>query len=187
MLGELGIAVTPKQMIELFSGRSTGDCLRTIEETFTIALPAAFLADYERALSERMATELIPIDGAAELLQRLPLPCSVASNSGRPELLRKLAICRLDQYFPNAVFSASDVALAKPAPDVYLAAAQRGEVDPKDCWVVEDTPTGVSAGTAAGMTVIGYRGLFSADALLAAGATTTIDQLLQLLVLLRCD
>ena len=62
----------------------------------------------------------------------------------------------LARYFGDRVFSATMVANGKPAPDLFLLAAQRMGVSPKECVVIEDSHSGVRAGLAAGMTVFGY-------------------------------
>lgn len=67
--------------------------------------------------------------------------------------MRKLAAADLLPYF-DVVCTSSDVAAPKPAPDVYLLAASKLGVDPARCLVLEDSPTGVRAALAAGMTPI---------------------------------
>jgi len=94
--------------------------------------------------------------GVSELLDSLidyQLPRAVATSSQRPAALNKLERAGLLHYF-SAVATSSDVALAKPAPDVYLLAAQKLDVQPAYCLALEDSPTGVQAALAAGMSVI---------------------------------
>jgi beta-phosphoglucomutase-like phosphatase (HAD superfamily) len=78
---------------------------------------------------------------------------AVASGSYHPVIDAILEMENLRQYFPIVV-SVQDVNKGKPAPDVFLRAAKLLEVDPKRCCVIEDSAAGVSAGKAAGMTVI---------------------------------
>lgn len=87
--------------------------------------------------------------------------------------------------FEGRIFSVADVAHPKPAPDVFLYAANQCGALPADCVVVEDTPTGVKAGVAAGMTVIGYSALTPAHRLLAAGAHQVLDDMTELPHLLQ--
>ena len=70
-----------------------------------------------------------------------------------------------------------DVAKHKPAPDPYLLAATRLSVPPEHCLVIEDSPSGVRAGKAAGCTVFGYPGVLPPEALSAAGADRLLDHL----------
>ncbi len=94
--------------------------------------------------------------GIVELLDTLVahgVPRAVATSTRRPLALRKLEAAGLLRCFEQ-VATSSDVAHPKPAPDVYLLAAQRLGVDPARCLALEDSPTGVRAALAAGMTVI---------------------------------
>jgi len=77
------------------------------------------------------------------------------------------------------------VTRGKPFPDLFLHAAARFGVPPSNCAVIEDTPTGVTAGVAAGMTVYGYCALTPAHRLTEAGAHFTFDRMEKLPALLR--
>jgi beta-phosphoglucomutase-like phosphatase (HAD superfamily) len=79
--------------------------------------------------------------------------------------------------FEGRVFSATEVARAKPAPDVFLYAAAQMAVDPASALVIEDTINGVKAANAAGMTVYGFAGLTPAAQLSAAGAHRTFTHM----------
>ena len=100
----------------------------------------------------------------------------------------QLAQVGLASYFGDRVFSGHEMPRTKPAPDVYLAAAVALKVDPARCLVVEDTVTGVTAGVAAGATVVGYSpssvGHSSPEALRAAGAVQVIADMALLPALL---
>ena len=78
----------------------------------------------------------------------------VAAQPGPHEL----ESCGLFRFFDTHVFSASDVAKGKPSPDLFLHAARKMGIKPADCIVVEDSPAGISAATAAGMMSIGFVG-----------------------------
>lgn len=86
--------------------------------------------------------------------------------------------------FEGRLFSALHVARGKPAPDVFLHAAAQMGVAPERCAVIEDTPVGVSAGVAAGMTVFGYAARTSAQRLRDAGAAVVFHDMAKLLDLL---
>lgn len=86
-------------------------------------------------------------------LQARAIPRAVATSTQRPLALRKLRAAGLLDRF-DAVCTSSDVAHPKPAPDVYLLAAARLGVAPARCLVLEDSPTGVQAALAAGMTPV---------------------------------
>jgi HAD superfamily hydrolase (TIGR01509 family) len=99
-----------------------------------------------------------PVEGVPELLRSLPIPYCVASNGEPTHMQKGLRAAGLLPLVEGRLFSAAEVAHPKPAPDVYLHAARVMGIDPARCAVVEDTPTGVKAGIAAGMTVFGYVG-----------------------------
>jgi HAD superfamily hydrolase (TIGR01509 family) len=108
------------------------------------------------AMIERYRTAGAPrIDGAVETVVRIAadLPVAVASSAHMSVIRAALDSLGIADVF-SAVVSSDEVALGKPAPDVYLLAAARLGIDPTTCLVVEDSLNGVLAGRAAGMTVV---------------------------------
>ncbi|WP_425459681.1 HAD-IA family hydrolase [Hankyongella ginsenosidimutans] len=106
-----------------------------------------------------LETELEPIAGIPQLLAMLQAegrPLAVASNSRLNGVRRSLRITGLTQFFGDRIATADQVAQPKPAPDVYLMAAGLLEAEPASCLAIEDSPTGVRAARAAGMTVIAF-------------------------------
>ena len=100
------------------------------------------------------------------------LPTAVVTNSERWRLRAILASAGLGRRFAAEVTS-EDVAAPKPAPDVYLAAAERLGVAPGRCLALEDSPVGVAAARAAGMTVVAVdRGMFAPVSLAGADLVT---------------
>ena len=98
-------------------------------------------------------------------------------TSGPPENLELvLRETGLKTSFTAAVHG-FDVEHGKPAPDVFLTAAERAGLRPADCVVVEDAPVGIQAALAAGMSVIGYAGTHDAQRLRAAGAQRVVERL----------
>lgn len=75
--------------------------------------------------------------------------------------------------FAGRIFSAGEVRRGKPAPDLFVHAAERMGVAPDRCVVVEDSPAGIAAATTAGMRALGYAGATAADALARADAVFT--------------
>jgi len=88
-----------------------------------------------------------------QLLQSHAIPCAVATSTRQPRAGCKLAACGLLAYF-DAVVTSCDVQHPKPAPDIYLLAAQRLARQASRCLALEDSPVGTRAALAAGMTVI---------------------------------
>jgi mannitol-1-/sugar-/sorbitol-6-phosphatase len=124
----------------------------------TIRLAAPHLdAEAEVAAFQPDDTEnnraLRPLDGAARLLQTLPVGSWAVATSGTRQLATE-RIQRAGLPLPNVLVCAEDVVHGKPSPDVYLMAAVALAVPPSDCLVIEDAPAGVEAARAAGMDVV---------------------------------
>ena len=105
----------------------------------------------------------------------------VASSSPLDRIRLSMETTGLARFF-DRMFSANDVPNGKPAPDLFLHSASQMKVAPHDCIVVEDSPVGVSAAAAAGMTAIGFVGGSHAGGelgaqLTAAGAQTVVADL----------
>jgi HAD superfamily hydrolase (TIGR01509 family) len=94
-------------------------------------------------------------DGLAGLVEKLARVCKLglASGSERPVVEVVLSLQDLRRYF-SATVTACDIRNGKPAPDIFLRAAELLGVPPGDCWVIEDSKPGIAAGLAAGMKVI---------------------------------
>lgn len=121
----------------------------------------ALMDELHRLVMEELLAGVEPMPGALALLDALAaagLPVAVATNSSRDFVTRALDVAGIADRFA-AVVSASDVANAKPAPDVYLAACAALGAEPARCAGLEDTPTGVAAVRAAGMLAIGVPSL----------------------------
>lgn len=118
-------------------------------------------------------TKLQAFEDAVDTLDALALrgvPMAVASNSPRDRLDKSLAATSLAGFFQASV-AGDEVDLPKPAPDIYLRAAELLGVEPASCVAVEDTPAGVAAAKAAGMTVVAVeRGEHSIEELAEAHA-----------------
>jgi HAD superfamily hydrolase (TIGR01509 family) len=138
-----------------------------------------------REAVEAAAVQAPAVAGIAEALAQIPLVKACASNSFRPYVQTVLARTGLDRYFGDRLYCADAVPNPKPAPDVYLAAARGFGVESTACLVVEDSVTGVTAATSAGMAVLGFIGGGHASeaqigALRAAGAMHVFDDMTQL-------
>jgi HAD superfamily hydrolase (TIGR01509 family) len=158
MLATVGIAMTPEEVMRTFIGRSRDTCIAMAGEMRGKPLPADFAERWDDALHRRLEVDARPVEGIPELLRALPVPYCVASNGEPRHMELGLRAAGLLPLVEGRLFSAKLVPNPKPAPDVYLHAAQVMGHAPERCAVVEDTPTGVRAGVAAGMRVFGYVG-----------------------------
>ncbi|MCH7810992.1 MAG: HAD family phosphatase [Chloroflexi bacterium] len=121
--------------------------------------PEQFLAVYDGAVLDLLARPVEPLPGVRETIARLksiPVPVGLASASLRQWVDATLAGIGLSGEFDTTV-SASEVERAKPAPDMYLKAAEKLGVPAAECIAVEDTRTGVASARAAGMYVVQLR------------------------------
>ena len=162
-----------------FNHQTDGGTLEGFVGTTDRALAVAFAAhigaepgDILKAAEEEMrsaaARGLDPFPDAVALIDRLAVPIGVASNSDRWRLEVVLSSAGVRHLFAVTV-AGDEVANPKPAPDIYLRAAALLETDPADCVVIEDSPTGVRAARAAGMTVVVVRrGYFDDEVLIEA-------------------
>ena len=170
MLQELGIVMTMDSVLDHFLGRSMQQCVQTIAQLLGRPPPASFADDYRVKTTAAFATQLRQVAGVDSALDNLSIPYCVASSSDHARLRTTLGMVGLLPRFDGRLFSVTEVARGKPAPDVFLHAARTLGAAPSACVVIEDTPTGVSAGVAADMTVFGYAALTPRSRLVAAGA-----------------
>ena len=157
-----GLEFTLAHKLELV-GTSAAVCGRILaRELDEPGRELALVAELDELVFAELANGVVPMAGALELIDQLrerQAPIGVVSNSPARFIARALDEVGITGSF-DVVVSGHDVAAPKPAPDAYLEAAARLGVkaDPR-VIVLEDSPTGVAAGRAAGMTVIGVPSL----------------------------
>jgi HAD superfamily hydrolase (TIGR01509 family) len=175
MLAEIGLQLTAYDLLGRFLGISSASMFATIEQEHGITLPPDFAERAARQTLDAFDRKLKPIPGAAELLAGLPARKCVASSSDPARIRHALSLAGLLHHLEPHIFSATQVKRGKPAPDLFLFAAESMRVPPGRCLVIEDSVAGVTAARAAGMTVLGFTGgshclAGHADKLRAAGA-----------------
>lgn len=184
MFAEVGMIVSEQEVIERFVGRSPELLAQAVEEELGHPPPDGWEERGERRLRRAFEAELQPVHGIREALELINLPVCVASSSPPERLRFKLELTGLYERFAGRLFSATEVANGKPAPDLFLHAASQMRVDPSDCVVVEDSRYGVQAARAAGMDVLGYAGGLTPAEALAGPRTTVFDDMRSLPALL---
>jgi HAD superfamily hydrolase (TIGR01509 family) len=168
-LTSAGYPQTQAECMERFTGLSLSVCKVIIEQQIKASLPVDFFVELQRETYKRFSEALQPVDGVVAVLDFLRengWDCCVASSGSHEKMAVSLAKTGLQKYFDGRVFSAVDVVHGKPAPDLFLLAAQSVGYVPEDCIVVEDSGPGVMAALAAGMRVC----TFGADYKELAGA-----------------
>lgn len=193
MLEEQGWAMTAEECVRLFIGKAVKDQRVLIEARTGKPLTEAWLAGFRARRNEALLRDLQAIPNAVAAVAALHavyggarLAC--ASGADRHKVELQFYKTGLMRYFEGRIFSGHELPRSKPAPDVYLAAAQALGVPPQHCAVVEDTVTGVTAGVAAGATVYGYcppsAGVHAPQALREAGAVQIFTDMADLPALL---
>ena len=159
--------------IETMIGKSDRAVLDHFSAKTGIDFPPEILAERQQEYFRRAAANLETFPGLPQLLADLAdIPRAVAS-SGHPDKIRfSLARVGLDRHF-DILCSAVEVAAGKPAPDLFLLAAERLGADPQCCAVVEDSVFGIEAARRAGMRAIGFTSSHPAADLHTAGADVT--------------
>jgi HAD superfamily hydrolase (TIGR01509 family) len=168
-LDRLGWPMTEQEVIDRFVGRSDADMLADIEAHIGGPIAPDIHREFDRVYRETFEAELKPVDGIVEALDEIAatgMPICVASSGGHAKIRRSLELTGLTRYFDDRIFSSADVVRGKPAPDLFLHAADRMGASPARCAVIEDSAFGVEAAIAAGMLAFAY-----------AGGVTTADRL----------
>jgi HAD superfamily hydrolase (TIGR01509 family) len=158
VLAELGWELSEQQVIERFVGRSDAFFVAEIEAHLGRRLPPDWEEPFQHLYRDVFAAELTPVDGVVEALDQITLPTCIASSGSHEKMRYTLGLTGLYDRFAGRIFSVSEVARGKPAPDLFLHAAAQMGVDPAACVVVEDSRYGVEAARAAGMRALGFAG-----------------------------
>jgi HAD superfamily hydrolase (TIGR01549 family) len=152
----LGHPTTLDQSLTRYMGRRWVEVVAEIEAAIEKKLPDNFSDQLKLATLARFRTDLKEVSGASAFIRRFAhIPRAIASSSSIDRLQLCLSVLALEAEFGPHVFSADMVARGKPHPDIFLYAASRLGVNPKECLVIEDSAGGVRAAVAAGMTVVG--------------------------------
>lgn len=153
---ELGVPTTLHDAYRLFVGKRFAEVMATVEANIGQVLPEDFSERLQARTLARFRQELRPVNGAVGYIRAFShIPRCIASSSLPERLTLCLELLGLEDEFGPHVYSASMVARGKPHPDIFLYAAERMGAACADTIVVEDSPSGVQAALAAGMTVIG--------------------------------
>jgi HAD superfamily hydrolase (TIGR01509 family) len=186
ILAENGVVMSEAEAHRRFVGRTFSAMLDEISREFGVSFPADAATRKDLRLLELYETDLRVVDGVEAALEALgPQHFSVASNSPYERVDTALRIARLTRFFGNRITTFEHVARGKPEPDVFIEAARRAGFAPKDCIVVEDSVTGVTAAHRAGCHVLGFTGTHphpdeQAPKLLTAGAASVFSHMGQL-------
>lgn len=171
-----------------YLGVSLPKIIQDVEERLGAPCHTDFIDRMENHLFKAYSSGLRQIDGVEDLLVALDsagIAVAIASGASVRRLDRTLEYSGLDRFFPKHRFSADLVPRGKPAPDVFLLAAETLGLPPRNCAVLEDSPHGIKGAVEAGMRAVGFVGgshlagreASHAAVLRQAGAVETIQHL----------
>jgi HAD superfamily hydrolase (TIGR01509 family) len=183
-LARIGLIYSLDDYMSRFQGLGSADFWAKLDDDHRALgkgpLPETFAPELDAATLKRISSELAEIAGIKALLEAHDGPRAVASSSRLHRLIHKLQHTGLHDYFAPHIYSGEQVTNGKPAPDLFVFAAEKLGIEPENCLVIEDSSNGVLAGLAAGMTVWGFVGGGHshdghAEQLKSAGAHKVVD------------
>lgn len=152
---QFGKYLTEEENAKKYIGISDIDEAKDMVVSFNLPISAPELVKAKKARVKELLISLVPQPGLIDLLKNLKqngYKTAIASSSPLDIIKRIIQDLRIEEMFDEFT-SGEEVKDGKPAPDVYLLAAEKVGVNPSECLVLEDAPRGVQAGKAAGMIV----------------------------------
>lgn len=188
VIGRLYTEPKIEDIIELTVGKDDKTSKKSLSDKYGIIFNEEFFTLKEKEVDKAFRKNLDTCKNVKSMLNTLNYPIAVASNAEMWELDLKHNITCLDKIIERSkVFSGTDIGKPKPAPDVYLLAAQSLNTKAENCLVIEDSETGIKAGVNAEMTVFGYTGAShvidkcsQTEKLLNAGAILVFNDMAEL-------
>ena len=190
VLTELGWPHTEADVVRRFVGRSSAAQLAELEERLGAETTRYFDEVTTREVHAAFETELVAVPGVVELVDALHaagVATCVASSGCHAKMRRTLGVTGLYERFAGRIFSVDEVSHGKPAPDLFLHAAERMRTAPERCAVVEDSVYGVRAAVAAGMTAFGFAGGLTSGEVLADAGAVVFDTMADLVDVLSAS
>ncbi|HSH97385.1 MAG: HAD family hydrolase [Methylophilaceae bacterium] len=179
-LAEDGLEISISEFMNEFVGHTMVEATRKMHQKYNYQLTEDFFKRFHISSLRILATDLEPIPGIHEAIDNLTVPFCMASNSAPDKIEVMLKKTELWDRFKGNIFSSKLVPNPKPAPDIYLLAAESHQTAVQNCLVIEDTSVGVTAAVAAGMTVFGYAAASDPKKLLDAGAKLVFNRMSEL-------
>jgi HAD superfamily hydrolase (TIGR01509 family) len=177
----VGLDFSVERTTTEFKGRSWASCEARIAELLGRPAPPELQRDYEARRDAAFAGALRVVPGIEAALDALDGTATCVASSGSHAKMRlTLGLTGLLERFEGRMFSATEVANGKPAPDLFLHAAASMGAEPARCAVVEDSLYGVMAARAAGMRAFGYAGGLTRPERLEGHGTTVFDDMREL-------
>src|SRR5436190_5411247 len=157
VLARYGVNLDVARVQDLFLGRSV-TAVREHCDALGCSIPEQFPAELRTSIRAAFLASLCPIEGVKSVLEDLQIPHCVASSSDVERVSFSLSLTGLAPHFDTRLYTSQMVERGKPAPDLFLYAAEKMQVDPTRTLVIEDSVSGVKAAKAAGMSGWGFVG-----------------------------
>jgi HAD superfamily hydrolase (TIGR01509 family) len=185
VLTRYGYPITAEQVHRRFLGRSAYDATAEVEQELGRPLAEGYDLERRTALLAELAATVEAIPHLHKTLDTIGTRMCVASSAAHEKIFTTLSRVGLYERFAPNIFSGTQVRFGKPAPDLFLFAAEQMQASPARCLVIEDSVAGVAGALAAGMPVLGFHGgshgrTDTAGTLRAAGAAVTFDDMREL-------
>lgn len=172
-ISALGLKMTYEDCVREFLGLGMEATLRVLAKRLGRPVPEGWAAELDTAVRKGFERELRPIPRIVEALEEIELPTCIASSGSHEKMRFTLGLTGLGDRFAGRIFSVEEVQRGKPVPDLFLHAASRMSTSPEQCIVVEDSPFGIAAAKAAGMSALGFAAATPAARLDGADAVFT--------------
>lgn len=156
MVAELGCNLDFDTVLNQITGTSMKENLNFFIEKINGELPADFEKVFRKRSYEAFKTDLKPIKGIYELLDKIKIPLGVASSGPVKKIKLNLTTTNLIHFFGENIFSCYEIQSWKPDPEIYLYAAKKMGFKPAECAVIEDSEAGINAAIAGGFNVFGF-------------------------------
>lgn len=154
MFAQYGIPLALEEVFKNFKGVKLYEIIDNISKQHNVSLEKSELETLYRAEVARLfESELKEIDGAGALLKKVKVPMCIVSNGPVSKMQHSLGNTGMLDYFPEKLFSGYDIQCWKPDPALMFHAADKMQVDVKNCVLVDDSMAGAQSGVAAGMEV----------------------------------
>ncbi len=171
MAAESGFKLDFESVLEQITGTSMTENLKFFSENINGELPEDFESEFRKRSYEAFKTDLKPIKGIHDLLEKINIPVGVASSGPVEKIKLNLTTTNLIDYFGNNIFSCYEIGSWKPEPEIYLHAAKKMGFKPGECAVIEDSLAGVQSAKAGGFNVFGFANDKNETAFKELGAT----------------
>jgi len=172
IFAEIGLTMSPHEVFERLRGGSMKETIAFVESQLGHPLQYGLEVEYRKRTFEAYRNEMTPIEGIENVLKSLRVPFCVGSNGPQHKIKLNLDVTGLRQYFADDhIFSAYDINVWKPRPDLYLHASQNFKLNPSECIVIEDSISGATAAQKAGIKCYGYARDTKAKDFESVGAT----------------